>query len=60
MQNINFINDVKENIQLNGLFNKKRYLKYYFRNINRAGLLLGILINNINKLKPNKNIEINS
>ena len=60
MKNVKFINDVKENIQLNGLFNKKRYLKYYFRNINRAGLLLGILINNINKLKPNKNIEINS
>lgn len=54
IENIEFINDVNENIQLNGALNKFRYLKYYFQNIKKANIFLEILIDNINKLQLSK------
>ena len=54
IENIEFINDVSENIQLNGALNKFRYLKYYFQNIKKANIFLEILIDNINKLQLSK------
>ena len=59
IQNIKFVNDVSENVQLNGINNRKKYLKTYFKNLNKANIFLEILIDNINKLQIDKNIEIN-
>ena len=59
IQNKNFINDIDENIILIAKNNKKRYIKYYFRNLNKANLFLDILIDNINKIQLKENISIN-
>ena len=57
IHDIKFVNDVNENIQLNGINNKKKYLKYYFKNINKANLFLEILIDSINKTQLNDEVE---
>ena len=49
INNQKYINDINQNIQLKGIDDKKKYLKYYFENINKANLFLEILIDNINK-----------
>lgn len=59
VQNKNFINDIDENIKIIAKNNKKRYIKYYFRNLSKANLFLDILINNINKMQLKENISIN-
>ena len=60
IENIKFIIDVSENIQLNGVYNKKKYLKKYFQNINKANIFLEILIDNINKILLNEKIPVNN
>ena len=60
IENINFIIDVNENIQLNGVYNKKKYLKNYFKNINKANIFLEILIDNINKIQFDEKIPTNN
>ena len=52
-------NDINPNIQLKGIDDKKKYLKYYFENINKANLFLEILIDNINKQHSNDHILLN-
>jgi len=58
-QDKNIINDINEKFILNGINNKKKYLKYYFRNLNKANTFLEILIDHINKLQINENISLN-
>ena len=53
VENIEFINDIGENIELNESLNKFKYLKYYFQNIKKANMFLEILIDNINKHQLN-------
>ena len=53
IENIEFINDIGENIELNESLNKFKYLKYYFQNIKKANMFLEILIDNINKHQLN-------
>ena len=60
IENIKFIIDVNENIQLNGIYNKKKYLKNYFQNINKANIFLEILIDNINRIQLNEKILVNN
>ena len=59
LENKNFINDIDENIKINGINDKKKYIKYYFRNLNKANLFLEILIDNINKIQIKENVFIN-
>ena len=59
IENKNFINDIDDDIKINGINNKKMYIKYYFRNLNKANLFLEILIDNINKIQIKENISIN-
>ena len=59
LENTNFINDIDENIKINGINDKKKYIKYYFRNLNKANLFLEILIDNINKIQMKENVFIN-
>jgi hypothetical protein len=55
----NFINDIDDDIKINGINNKKMYIRYYFRNLNKANLFLEILIDIINKIQIKENIYIN-
>ena len=57
-QDKNIINDINEKFVLNGINNKKKYLKYYFRNLSKANAFLEILIDHINKLQINENISL--
>ena len=59
INNQKYINDINQNIQLKGIDDKKKYLKYYFENINKANLFLEILIDNINKQHSNDHILLN-
>ena len=59
INNQKYINDINPNIQLKGIDDKKKYLKYYFENINKANLFLEILIDNINKQQSNEHILLN-
>jgi len=59
INNQKYINDINQNIQLKGIDDKKKYLKYYFENINKANLFLEILIDNINKKQSNEHILLN-
>ena len=59
INNQKYINDINQNIQLKGIDDKKKYLKYYFENINKANLFLEILIDNINKQQSNEHILLN-
>ena len=59
INNQKYINDINPNIQLKGIDDKKKYLKYYFENINKANLFLEILIDNINKQHSNDHILLN-
>ena len=52
-----FINDLGEDIQLTGINNKKKYIKYYFQNLYKANFFLEILISNISKLQETVNIS---
>ena len=56
--NIKIINDINENIDISNLNNKKKYLKNYFQNLNKANVFLEILINIINHLQDTVNIPI--
>lgn len=59
IENKKLINDIEENIELSGKINKKKYIKYYFQNLNKANLFFEILINTINHLQDTINIPIN-
>ena len=59
INNQKYINDINQNIQLKGIDDKKKYLKYYFENINKANLFLEILIDSINKQQSNDHILLN-
>ena len=58
-QDKNIINDINEKFILNGINNKKKYIKYYFRNLNKVNAFLEILIDHINKLQIKENISLN-
>ena len=51
MENKKFINDLDENMELSGYNNKKKFIKYYIKNLNKANLFLGILIKTIKNLQ---------
>ena len=59
IENKRLINDIEENIELSGKINKKKYIKYYFQNLNKANVFFEILINTINHLQDTINIPIN-
>ena len=49
--NKQFVNDVNGDFQLIGLNNRKKYIKYYLQNMNKANYLLELLINKIHHLQ---------
>ena len=57
--NKKIINDIGEDIQLTGINNKKKYIKYYFQNLHKASYFLDVLINIINHLQETINITMN-
>jgi hypothetical protein len=55
ISNKQFVNDVNEDFQLNGINNRKKYIKYYLQNMNIANYLLELLINKILHLQSDIN-----
>jgi hypothetical protein len=49
--NRQFVNDVNGDFQLIGINNRKKYIKYYLQNMNKANYLLELLINKIHHLQ---------
>jgi hypothetical protein len=55
ISNKQFVNDVNEDFQLNGINNRKKYIKYYLQNMNKANYLIELLINKILHLQSDIN-----
>ena len=58
-ENKKIINDISEDIQLAGITNKKKFMKFYLQNLQKANYFLDILINIIKHLKETINIPMN-
>lgn len=57
LKNKKLINDINQNFQLVDINDKKKYIKYYFKNVNKANLFLKVLINIINNIRETVNIK---
>ena len=55
--NRKIINDIGEDIELDGINNKKKYIKYYFQNLYKSSYFLDVLINIINQIQETVNIS---
>ena len=55
ISNKQFVNDVHGDFQLIGINNRKKYIKYYLQNMNKANYLLELLINKILHLQSDVN-----
>ena len=49
--NKQLINDIDIDIQLNNISDKKKFIRYYFHNLNKAKFFFEVLIENINHLQ---------
>lgn len=56
--NKQFINDINGDFRLIGINNRKKYIKYYLQNMNKANCLLELLINKILHLQSNINKNV--
>ena len=56
--NKQFVNDINGDFQLIGINNRKKYIKYYLQNMNKANCLLELLINKILHLQSNINKNV--
>ena len=59
IENKKFINDLDENIIISGYNNKKKFIKYYIQDLNKANFFIDILIKTIKNLQDCINISDN-